>query len=164
MTATHHERFPKVLEKHPKGSEMSDVASDPAFARSIIDDAFDIERNGRGRAIAMAFDALKEIERKLARLAPDALRQRPRQWTERRVRSIVDREARRIDAYEIDDLKKMQMAEARHELNRSRARAARMAAFLAAQDEDFHSDEIERMGAFARGMDLPGMVRRGADK
>ena len=126
--------------------------SDVALAKSILADTFDLERNGRSRVIALAFDALKEVERKL-----DAAvrRQRTRQWTERRVRSIVDEEATRIDHYEIDDLRKAAIEEARHELARSRQRAARMAAYLATADENFHRDEIERMGAFARGVDLP---------
>lgn len=146
-----------MLQKHPKDSEMSDVG----YARSIIDDAFDIDRTGRSRVIGLVFDAVKRIERKLDRTA---LALRPRQWTERRVRSIVDREAVRIDHYEIDDLTRVRIEEAKHELKRSRARASRMAAFLAATDADFHGDEIERMGSFARGVDLPGVVRGGEGK
>jgi hypothetical protein len=144
-----------VLNKSPKGSEM---LPDVAVARSIIDDVYDIERTGRSRVIAMVYAAVKRVERSLD---ASLLRQRPRQWTERRVRSIVDLEAVRIDHYEIDDLTKVRIAEARHELQRSRERAARMAAFLAAQDENFHGDEIQRLGAFARGEHLPGMVRGG---
>lgn len=143
-----------MLEKHPKDSEMHDVA----LARSIIAETFDLERNGRSRVVALAFEALKDVERKIDGAV---LRLRPRQWTERRVRSIVDREAARIDHYEIDDLKKAAIEEARRELNRSCARAASMAAFLATQDADFHRDEVQRLGAFARGEHLSGMVRSG---
>lgn len=143
------------VENSPKVSEMSDVA----VAKGIIAETFDLKPGNRSIVIGLAIAALKRIERKLD---PRVLRERNREWTERRVRAIVDEEARRIDAYEIEDLKKMQIAEARIELDRSRERAARMAAFLAAQDADFHCDEIERMGAFARGVDMPGMVRRGA--
>lgn len=130
--------------------------SDVALAKSIIADTFDLERNGRSSVIALAYEAVKEVERKLDAAV---LRLRPRQWTERRVRSIVDAEAVRIDHYEIDDLRKAAIEEARRELRRARERASRMAAYLATADEDFHRDEIERMGAFARGVDLPGMVR-----
>lgn len=144
-----------MLHKSPKGSEM---LPDVAVARSIIDDAYDIERTGRSRVIALVYEAVKRVERSLD---TSLLRLRPRQWTERRVRSIVDLEAVRIDHYEIDDLTKVRIAEAKHELERSRERAARMAAFLAAQDEDFHRDEIERMGAFARGEHLSRVVRGG---
>lgn len=150
------------LEKSPKVSEMSDVA----VARSIIDDAFDLKTPGRRSVvIGLTIAALKRVERALG---DEAMRLRlstgGREWTERRVRSIVDNEARRIDAYEIDDLNRVKIAEARHEFSRSRDRAARMAAYLAASDPDFHCDEVERMGAFARGMDLPGVVRRGANE
>ncbi len=141
----------------PKVSEMHDVA----VARGIIDDTFDLTPGRRSIVIGLTIAALKRLERALD---PELLRQRGRQWTERRVRSIVDSEARRIDAYEIDDLQKVKIAEARHELNKSRDRAARMAAFLAAQDPDFHRDEVERMGSFARGVDLSGVVRGGARK
>jgi hypothetical protein len=152
MSKPNHGRFPTVLEKHPKDSEMSDVA----LAKSIIADTFDLERNGRSRVIALAFEAVAEVERRLDKAV---LCLRPRRWTERRVRSIVDEEATRIDHYEIEDLRKAAIKEARIELARSRTRAARMAAYLATADEDFHRDEVERMGAFARGVDLPGMVR-----
>lgn len=145
------------LEKLPKVSEMSDGA----IARNLIDDTFDLSPGRRSLVIGLTIAALKRVERALG---ADVVRERPRQWTERRVRSIVDNEARRIDAYEIEDLQRVKIAEARHELTRSRDRAARMAAFLAAQDADFHGDEIERMGSFARGVDLPGVVRGGADE
>lgn len=137
-----------MLENHPKDAEMSDVA----LARSIIADTFDLDHNGRARVITAAYKAVKVIESRIDRAV---LALRPREWTERRVRSIVDSEAVRIDHYEIDDLRKAAIEEARHELNRSRQRAARMAAYLAAADADFHGDEIERMGAFARGVDMP---------
>ncbi len=141
----------------PKVSEMHDLAN----ARGLIDDTFDLTPGRRSIVIGLTIAALKRVERALD---PELLRQRGRQWTERRVRSIVDNEARRIDAYEISDLQKVKIAEARHEFSKSRDRAARMAAFLAAQDPDFHCDEVERMGAFARGVDLPGVVRGGADE
>jgi len=156
MTTINHEGLPTVLQKSPKDSEMSDVA----YARSLLDDVFDIERSGRSVVIALAFDALKRLERGLDR---SIRAQRPREWTERRVRSIIDLEAPRIDHYEISDIEKVRIEEAKRELRRSRDRAARMAAYLAAADADFHGDEIERMGAFARGVDLSRVVRGGDD-
>lgn len=147
-----------MLHKFPKDAEMSDVA----LARNIIDETFGpIEDVGRSRVIAAAYDAVKRIERRIDRAV---LALRPRQWTERRIRSIVDNEAVRIDYYEIDDLTKARIEEARLELARSRERAARMAAFLTAADESFHSSEIDRLGEFARGVDGTGMVRGGGGK
>lgn len=134
----------------PKVSEMS---NDVLKAYDIIDDVFDIERTGRSIVIGLAIAALKRVERALA---PDVMRARERTWTERRVRSIVDKEARRIDAYEIDNLNRMALAEARLEFNRSSARAAQLAAFLEHRDAAFHSPEVEAQVAIARGMDSAG--------
>ncbi|MFM2005145.1 MAG: hypothetical protein RLZZ09_800 [Pseudomonadota bacterium] len=130
----------------PKGSEMSDVIA----ARAIIADTFDLSPGRRSVVIGLAINALKRVERALS---PDTLRNRPRQWTERRVRSIVDGEARRIDAYEFDDLTQMRLAEARDDYRKSMARAERLAALLTAQDADFHGPEIDRLRQFAGGMD-----------
>lgn len=128
------------------------MQADAVLARNIIAEAFGLVPSNRSRVIAAAFDAVKEIER---RLPKQVIQDRGRVWTERRVRTIVDEEATRVDHYEIMDLKAAAREEARRELERARQRAARMAAYLAASDEDFHRDEIERMGAFARGVDLP---------
>lgn len=147
----------------PKVSEMHDVA----VARNLIDDTFDLTTPGRRSiVIGLTIAALKRVERALALSSPEVLRERPRQWTERRVRSIVDNEARRIDAYEIDDLQKVKLAEARHEFHRSTAKAARLAAFLAHRDEDFHSADIALQVALAGGMAGPGapLAAHGSDR
>jgi len=123
----------------PKVSEMSDLA----LARDIIDDTFGLSSGRRSVVIGLTIAALKRVERALG---PDILGQRGRIWTERRVRSIVDLEARRIEHYEIEDLTKMRLAEARLEYQRSTERHARLAALLAAQHTDFHSDEADRLG------------------
>jgi hypothetical protein len=60
--------------------------------------------------IALIFDAVKRVERALPKPVLD---ERPRQWTERRVRSIWNGEARRIDSYEMSDLEKAAAEEAR---------------------------------------------------
>lgn len=140
-----------MLHKSPKDLEMSDAA----LAHNIIAEAFDLRPGNRSRVIAAAYEAVKAIERALPRAVID---ERGRQWTERRIRTFVDEEATRVDHYEIMDLKAAALEEAKRELYRSRQRAARMAAYLATSDADFHGDEIERMGAFARGVDMPGVV------
>ena len=130
----------------PKSSEMHDVA----VARNLIDEIFDLTTPGRRSiVIGLTIAALKRVERALD---PTVLRERGRQWTERRVRSIVDNEARRIDAYEIEDLNKVKLEEAKHDFQRSTARAARLATLLSAQDEDFHGPEIDRLRELARGV------------
>lgn len=143
----------------PKGSEMSEVASDTSQAYSLIDDIFGpIREIGRGRVIRTAFDALVRRER---RLGERIVRERPRKWTERRVRAIVDHEARRIDAFEIDDLRQIQIEEARHALSQSRSRAANLAAFLAASDPDFHAPDILAQVDVAAGLVGPGATLAG---
>lgn len=135
-----------MLEKSPKDSEMSDAA----IARGIIDGLWPIKIHGRSNVIVRAYDALKRVERSFD---PEVRRQRQREWTERRVRSIVDREIRRVDAYEISDLELMAMREARNEYRQSIQRAARMATFLQTVDESFHEPEIDRLREFMRSVD-----------
>lgn len=135
------------LDRSPKGSEMHDVT----MARTLLQETWP-ERAGRPVkvCIALIFEAVKRVERAL----PDALlRERPRQWTERRVRAIWAGEARRIDAYEMSDLERAAAEEAANEFTASIRRAARMAQFLAAQDADFHGPEIDRLRQFLGGVD-----------
>lgn len=133
------------LENFPKVSEMSDAL----VAKGIIADTFDLAPGRRSIVIGLCIAALKRVERAL----PDnVLRERKRSWTERRVRSIIDEEARRIDAYEIEDLKTVALAEARRDYRNSVQRAARMAALLAAQDEAYHGPAIAFHEAMARGV------------
>ncbi len=106
--------------------------SDTHFAAELIQDTYPI-RSGRNAktAIGEAFEALKRRERQLP---IDVLRERPRQWTERRVRALWNREARRVDHYEIQDLTAVAVEEARIERQRLQAREDRLAAFLAAHE------------------------------
>jgi hypothetical protein len=145
-----------MLDQSSKDSEMTDTA----MAQHLVQETWP-ERAGRPVkvCIAMIFDAVKRVER---RLPNEALRQRPRQWTERRVRSIWNAEARRIDNYEMADLERAAAEEARNEFRQSIQRAARMAAFLAAQDPDFHGSEIDRLREFLGSVDRAGVVRDGA--
>ncbi|UYQ70992.1 hypothetical protein OF122_13080 [Pelagibacterium flavum] len=103
---------------------MSDVTA----ARNIIDEIWPLDATPRKRVIGAAFEAVKRVERGLPK---DEIRLRKRQWTERRVRSIVDEEAGRIDAYEMRDLEQMAIQEARDALRKSQDRSARLASFLA---------------------------------
>lgn len=102
---------------------MSDVSA----ARDIINEIWPLDTTPRKRVIGAAFAAVKRVERGLPQ---DEIRLRKRTWTERRVRSIVDEEAGRIDAYEMRDLEQMAIQEARNALQMSRDRAARLASFL----------------------------------
>lgn len=131
----------------PKDAEMHDVTT----AQHLLQETWS-ERAGRPVkvCIAMIFDAVKRVER---RLPAAVVRARPRQWTERRVRSIWNGEARRIDNYEMADLERAAAEEAKSEFHQSINRAARMAAFLAATEPDFHGPEIDRLREFLGRMD-----------
>lgn len=125
--------------------------TDVSMAQHLVQETWP-ERAGRPvkACIALIFDAVKRVER---RQPAEALRLRPRQWTERRVRSIWNAEARRIDNYEMADLERAAAEEARSEFHQSINRAARMAAFLAATEPDFHGPEIDRLREFLGHMD-----------
>jgi hypothetical protein len=138
-----------VLEKSPKDSEMSDVG----VARDIIAETFDLETRGRARVITLAYSAVKKVE---ARLDRAKLALRPRQWTERRVRSIVDREAGRIDHYEIQDLTAVAVEEARIERRRIQARDARLATLISAAVAGSDQPDDQWHGGMARGLDHTG--------
>lgn len=146
------------MEKLP---EISDVSSEPtptmtdtALAQELLQEAFPIHagRNIKA-AIGDAYDALRRRERALPRTALD---ERNRQWTERRVKSIWQREARRIDHYEIEDLTAVAVEEARIERQRLKAREQRLAALIAAQDEGAHRETYHNRGWGMGGRDLPG--------
>jgi len=138
-----------MLDRSPEETEMTDVA----MAQSLVQETWP-ERAGRPVKVClgMIYEAVKRVERKLPK---DIQRQRPRQWTERRVRSIWNAEARRIDNYEMADLEMAAAEEARNEFRQSVQRAARMAAFLAATEPDFHGPEIDRLREFLGRVDLP---------
>ena len=126
--------------KSPKDAEMSDAV----YARSIIDEIWPLETYGR-KVIPMAFDAIKRFERSLP---INVRRERKRQWTERRIRSIVDDEAPALEHYEITDLERMAVREGKDAYRKSVERSARIAAFLAHADEAFHSEQIAAQVAY----------------
>ena len=132
--------------------------TDTTFASELMQDTFPI-RAGRNvkAAIGDAFSALKQRERQLPR---DVLRERPRQWTERRVRALWNREARRVDHYEIQDLTAVAVEEARHERQRLKAREERLVALLAAAGESQVGAIEDEAGKRIRGLDMP---RTGTD-
>ena len=123
--------------------------SDAAYAKSIIEEIWPLKIFGRGPVITATYRAIKDVERSLAR---EIKERRRRQWTERRVRSIVDDEEPRLERYEVADLERMAVKEGRDAYKKSIERAARIAAFLAHADEAFHSENIEAHVAIARQM------------
>lgn len=146
------------MEIPSKNSDLSEPESAPmtdaAFASDLIRESFPA---GAGRnvqaAIGAAFEALKRRERKLPK---DVLRERQRQWTERRVKSLWFREARRVDHYEIQDLTAVAVEEARLERQRLQARQDRLAALIAAADAADAEPLGHGKGRLARGLDMPG--------
>lgn len=154
------------MERSSKDVEQSSKAegavTDAHFAAELIQDTYPIRagRNAKA-AIGEAFEALKRRERQLPR---DVLRERPRQWTERRVRALWHREARRVDHYEIQDLTAVAVEEARVERQRLKAREERLTAILAAAQEGENRERGDTEGRSIRGMDLPGVGFTDADE
>lgn len=125
------------VERSSKGQiNMTDISA----ASELIQETFPV-RTGRNvkAAIGQAFDRLKKWEATLPR---DVIEERPRKWTERRVRSLWFREARRVDHYEMQDLAAVAVEEAKRERQRLQARQERLAAIIAATrsgaDREFH--------------------------
>lgn len=140
-------------------SKNVDAAMPDTFiAQNIVQTAFPVHggRNVKA-AIGDAFEALRRRERSIP---IDALRDRPRQWTERRVKALWHREAKRIDHYEIEDLTAVAVEEARHERQRLRAREARLEALLASAMASERGEGGQPMGWRTGGLDLPGASGR----
>ncbi|TJW14367.1 MAG: hypothetical protein E5W82_10335 [Mesorhizobium sp.] len=122
-----------------KDSAMTDVA----VAQALVQNTWQV-RPGRNAKVCLGsiYDAVKRVERRLPR---EALRDRPRQWTERRVKAIWKAEARRIDNYEMADLEQAALEAARGEFDESLKRAGRLAAFISAHAETDHSELVDRL-------------------
>lgn len=154
------------MEKSSKDVDFSSKReggmTDANVARDLILEAFPVS-TGRNvtRVIGDVFTALKSHEK---RLPKDVLQERQRRWTERRVKALVSREARRVDHYEIQDLAAVAVEEARLERARNRAREERLAALIAAVTPGGNREASERMGGPAGRPDLPGSGGTDADE
>ena len=153
------ETLSKGVDRSPKAEG---IMTDAHFAAELIQDTYPIRagRNAKA-AIGEAFNALKRRERQLP---TDVLRDRPRQWTERRVRALWNREARRVDHYEIQDLTAIAVEEARIERQRLKAREERLVAILAAAEAGEPGGDGHQEGRSVRGMDLSGIGFTEADE
>jgi hypothetical protein len=150
------EIVPKDVGSSPKDQpEMTDADT----AIRLIDETF-LGASGRDvrQALGAAFDALQRHEKRLPKevLQDD----RRRSWTERRVRALWNREARRVDHYEIQDLTAIAVEEAKIERQRLKAREDRLAAFLAAHEAGLARQQGDQEGGRAVRLDLP---RAGTD-
>lgn len=125
-----------------KSSENSDL-SDVAQASALIREVAPVEGATIGERIQRA-------ARKLG-------------WRHSRAREIWYEQARRIDAREMDQLRRTtearKLQEATHEYRDLRARISRIEAALLVADADFHGPQIDGLRQSMRGpsaMDLPG--------
>lgn len=120
----------KSLDDSSKGQAPM---TDTSVASDLLQETFPIsaDRPKVKAAIGSAFAALKALERKLPK---EVLSERHRLWTERRVKALWTKEARRVDHYEIQDLAAVAVEEARLERQRLQARQDRLAALIAASD------------------------------
>lgn len=81
-------------------------------------------------------------------------------WTPRRARSIYQNDQNaRLRADEFAAVQNLKTQEAKNEFSELRARIARLETALAVVDEDFHSPQIDGLGAALHGGG--GMVRAG---
>lgn len=146
------EIVPKDVDSLPKDQP---AMTDADTAIRLLDETF-IGASGRDirQALGAAFDALERHEK---RLPQDVLADRQRRWTERRVRALWNREARRVDHYEIQDLTAIAVEEARIERQRLKARELRLEAFLASHEASLAGEEGEFDSGRAGGLDSAGI-------
>lgn len=140
--------------KRGESQQMSTVA-DLSMARDYV---VAIGGPGKGATIvARAYAAL-------TKLFPHEDDPRD-QWTERRLRSFLEREAALVKFREMVELHRAAekakaerelLAQARKQHAEFIEKTASMRALLEHQDEAFHSPEIERLRGMARGVDRPG--------
>lgn len=119
------ENTTKEMETFSKGQEAQ--VSDVAHASELIRDAFPVSKYGNATAACWA--AFLHLKLK----------------TERRARSIWNGEARRIDGWEMDALRRAALEESRRERQRTLDKIAALEAALMAVDPDFHSGSIEAL-------------------
>lgn len=117
------------MSDHDKGLAMSDIARAQRLVLSVWEPRVGLPAKAR---IGQIFEALKRVERGLD---TEEFRDRPRQWTERRVRSIWEGSARRVDAFEMVDLEKAALEAARAEYQESLQRSKRLEVFIASSLE-----------------------------
>lgn len=127
-----------MLSKYDKEMSNKDKRmSDVYFAQSIFREAFPQRRYGSVKA------ALYEAHRFLSRRVR-------KDFTERRVRSIWEGTAKRIDAEEMEALKAALLEEATREQNELRARLAsldeKIAAFEAAAHRETMAEPLSQAG------------------
>lgn len=133
--------------------------SDVTYAQELLQKGFAF------RSVKVAIgDAYSALLRRERALPKDVLQQRPRKWTERRVRALWSgREAKRVDHYEIEDLTAVAVEEARIARIQLRAREARLAEFIAAQDASEDGEGGQQMGWRSGGLDMSRAGRTDAD-
>lgn len=152
----------KIAKSLAKSAKAVPHMTDAHFAAGMMQEAFPV-RTGRNvtSAIGEIFVALKRRERQLP---TEVLRERPRQWTERRVKALWKHEARRVDHYEIQDLTAIAVEEARRERQHLKAREERLVAILAFADAS-ELGEVEFIASEpVRGLDLSGTGFTDADE
>lgn len=140
--------------KRGENEKMSDVA-DLEMARDYV---LDIGGPGKGAVI------VDRAFKLLAKLFPHDDRPKE-QWTSRRVRSFLEREAALVRFREMVELhraaehakaERALIEKARKEHAAFIEKTASLRALLERQDEDFHRPQIEGLGGGLGGMDRPG--------
>lgn len=125
-------KTPPLLSIVPKQEDRD--LSDVALAQNMLHEAFPRERYGKwDAALFAAYRFLKpRVERRIER-----------EYTMRRVRSLHEGTARRVDGAEFEALKEAQIKEARREYLEIKDRLACLEASLAVADEAFFGPAMD---------------------
>ena len=113
--------------------------SDTVFVHETLREIYTVERFGSVKAAQNEFYAF--IRKRVTKTV-----------TMRRVRSLFEGTARRIDGEEKDAIRMAQIEEAKNEQRELRARLARLDAALARVDEDFHGPQMAAHREAAAGL------------
>lgn len=127
------ENTDKSLERFSKGQDMQ--ACDVKDGQTLMRDAFPL--SVYKTATAACWHAYRKLKLK----------------SERRARAIWNGEARRMDAWEMDALRRAAWKEAHRERQRTLDKIAALESLLMASDPDFHVGSIEALQQQTRGHD-----------
>lgn len=137
-----HEGTDKVASIEPKSlSERDKAMSDIAFAQELINEAF--PRQKYGKASAAAYAAYRFLK-------PLVEPRIERPFTERRVRSLYEGAARRVDGAELEALKAAKFQRMRDEQKELRERLSRLDVELAEISAELAGRQSRAKGHAAR--------------
>lgn len=145
-----------MLAKQDKSLSKADKPmNDAVRAQSLLHGAWpDLTHDGKGRVQAALYDAWRYLK---PRVEPYI----DREYTLRRVRSIHEAKARRIDGAEFEALKQAQIEEARREYKQLQTRLQALEATLAMADQAPNGAAVAAYRAMSDGLGRMDRSRAG---